>query len=163
VLGSSTYGAQVAAHFGLPYCYAYFFTEGQGALEALNIYRANYRPSTANPAPHSAIAVFALAAETEAEAAWHFSSREAWRAERERGHYAPLPSPEEAQAYPFTEAERRRNADIRSRSAFGTPDAVVARLKAIAAAHEVEETVIVTAMHDPAARRRSFELIARVK
>jgi len=160
ILGSSLYGAQVAAFFGLPYCYAYFFTEGEGAAEALAVYRQTYRPSAANPAPQSAIAVSALAAESQGEAEHLFSSREAWRAEREHGRFGPLPSPEEAIAYPFTEAERRRNSQIRERAAFGTPDVVCQRLRATGDALGVDDLILVTATHDPQARRRSFELIA---
>ncbi len=159
-LGSSTYGAQVAAFFGLPYCYAYFFTEGQGAAEALALYRATYRPSAAHPHPYSAIAVFALAAETQAEADRLFAPREVWRAERERGRFVPLPSPEEAAAYPFTPSEITRNTATRERSAYGTPDLVRARLEAIGRSHEVDEIAVVTAVHDPAARRRSYALLA---
>jgi luciferase family oxidoreductase group 1 len=56
ILGSSDYGAQVAAHFGLPYCFAYFITEGVGAMEALETYRLAYRPSRRHPShsQHSA-------------------------------------------------------------------------------------------------------------
>ena len=161
ILGSSTYGAQVAAFFGLPYCYAYFFTEGQGAAEALDLYRQTYLPTPANPKPYSAIAVFALAAPTQEEADHLFAPREAWRAERERGRFVPLPSPEEAAAYPFSESERTRNAAIRARAAYGTPTTVRARLTAIAHENGADEVAIVTALHDPAARRRSFELIAQ--
>jgi luciferase family oxidoreductase group 1 len=160
LLGSSTYGAQVAAFFGLPYCYAYFFTEGQGAMEALSLYRENYRPSAQNPLPYSAIAVSALAAETQTEAARLFTSREAWRAEFERGRFVPLPTPEEAAAYPFSDADRARLAAIRARAAIGTPDHVGRVLTQTAAAHAADEIVIVTAAHDPEARRRSFRLIA---
>ena len=160
MLGSSNYGAQVAAFFGLPYCYAYFFTEGQGALEALSLYRETYRPSAAHPRPYSAIAVFAMAAETQAEADRLFGPREVWRAERERGRFVPLPSPEEAAAYPFTDAERARNAAIRDRAAYGTPDVVRQRLTAIAEAHGADEVAVVTALHDAEARRRSFKLLA---
>jgi luciferase family oxidoreductase group 1 len=160
MLGSSTYGAQVAAWFGLPYCYAHFFTEGQGALEALSLYRQSYRPSARHPRPVSGIAVFALAAETQAEADFQFGPRDVWRAERERGRFVPLPSPEAAAGYVFTDAERARNAVIRERAASGTPGIVRQRLSAIAAAHEADEVAIVTAAHDPAVRRRSFQLIA---
>jgi luciferase family oxidoreductase group 1 len=160
MLGSSTYGAQVAAFFGLPYCYAYFFTEGQGAMEALRLYRENYRPSLAYPKPCSTIAVSALAAETQAEAERLFSSREAWRAEFERGRFVPLPTPEEAAAYPFTDADLRRQAAIRARAAIGTPDRVARVLSETADSHGADELVIVTAAHDPEARRRSFRLIA---
>ena len=160
MLGSSTYGAQVAAYFGLPYCYAYFFAEGQGAQEALSLYRQTYRPSPANPAPYAAVAVFALAADTQDEAGRLFTPREVWRAERERGRFVPLPSPEEAQAYPFSDAERAHNAAIRQRAAYGTPDAVCQRLTEIAQANGADEVAVVTALHDAGARRRSFELIA---
>jgi len=160
ILGSSNYGAQVASYFGLPYCYAYFFTEGEGAAEALALYRETYRPSDAHPEPHSAVAVFALAAPTQDEADWHFAPREVWRAERERGLFQPLCSPEEALAYPFTEVQRARNAAIRARSACGTPGTVHHRLATIADDLQIDEMAIVTAMHDPAARQRSFELIA---
>ncbi len=160
MLGSSTYGAQVAAFFGLPYCYAYFFTEGQGAAEALELYRATFRPSQAYPHPYSAMAVFGLAADTQAEAERLFAPREVWRAERERGQFVPLPSPEEAAAYPFTESEIARNGAIRARSAYGTPDIVRERLEAIGRSHAVDEIALVTALHDPAARRHSFTLLA---
>ena len=160
MLGSSDYGAQIAAFFGLPYCFAYFFTEGEGAQRALSLYRETYRPSAAHPRPYSAIAVFALAAETQAEADRLFTPREMWRAERERGRFVPLPTQEVAQAYPFSPAELVRNAAIRAHSAYGTPDIVCQRLTAIAASHAVDEVAVVTALHDPEARRRSLALIA---
>ncbi len=160
MLGSSNYGAQVAAYFGLPYCYAYFFTEGQGAMEALSLYRETYRPSARHSRPYSAIAVFAMAAETQQQADRQFGPREVWRAERERGRFVPLPSPDEAAAYPFNDVDRARNAVIRAQAAYGTPDVVRQRLTEIAEAHGADEVAIVTAMHDAEARRRSFELLA---
>jgi len=160
VLGSSNYGAQVAAHFGLPYCYAYFFSEGLGAREALDLYRDTYRPSDMHPRPHSAICVMAIAADTQAAAERLFLPREVWRAERERGRYVALSSPAEAAAYPFTDDEKRRNAVLRGRALFGTPDVVKARLTEVATDLAANEVAIVTATHDPADRRRSFKLIA---
>src|SRR3712207_1991895 len=81
VLGSSDYGAQVAAYFGLPYCFAHFITDGRGAAEAMQVYRDNYRPSPRHPEPHGAVAVWALATDTEAEADRLFTSRAHWRLE----------------------------------------------------------------------------------
>jgi luciferase family oxidoreductase group 1 len=69
ILGSSDYGAQVAAHFGLPYAFAWFFTDGSGAAQAIDIYRDLYRPSARHPEPHAALCVWALAGETEEEIA----------------------------------------------------------------------------------------------
>ena len=93
ILGSSDYGAQLAAHFGLPYAFAYFFTDGQGAEEALALYRSNYQPSERHPQPIATICVWALAADTEAEARHHALSRERWRVDRQRGISGPLQRP----------------------------------------------------------------------
>ncbi len=160
LLGSSTYGAQVAAHFGLPYCYAYFFSEGVGAREALDVYRDTYKPSERHPVPYSAICVLAIAAETQAEAERLYVPREVWRAERERGRYVPLPSADEAAAYAFSDDEKRRNAVLRGRALFGTPDVVRARMTDVARDLGADEVAVVTATHDPADRRRSFSLLA---
>ena len=160
ILGSSDFGAQVAAHFGLPYCFAYFFSEGVGAAEALDLYRDTYQPSERHPTPHSAICVLAIAAETQAEAERLYVPREVWRAERERGRYVPLPSAEEAAAYPFTDEEIRRNARLRERALFGTAEVVHSRLTAIAQDLAADEVALVTATHDIADRRRSFKLLA---
>ncbi len=160
ILGSSNYGAQVAAHFGLPYCFAYFFSDGVGAEEALHLYRASYRPSADHPAPYAAVAVFVQAAETSARAERMFAGREVWRAERERGRYVALPSPAEVAAYVFTPGEQARREQARARAVFGTPDVVAAKLSALSDALDVEEIALVTAAYDPADRRRSFELLA---
>ena len=55
ILGSSDYGAQLAAYFGLPFAFAYFFGEGPGVEQALDLYRKNYRPSEKNPHPMATI------------------------------------------------------------------------------------------------------------
>jgi luciferase family oxidoreductase group 1 len=160
ILGSSNYGAQVAAHFGLPYCFAYFFSEGLGAREALDLYREAYRPSERFPVPVSAICVLAVAADTPADADRLYVPREVWRAERERGRFVPLPSPEEAATYNFNEAEQRRNEILRARALFGTPDLVKSRLTGVATDLGVNEVALVTPTHDPADRKRSFTLLA---
>ena len=74
MLGSSDFGALAAAHFGLPYCFADFISE-RGGEAAIALYRRNFRPSPFLAAPHAAVAVFALAAATEAEAWWHARAR----------------------------------------------------------------------------------------
>jgi len=68
ILGSSDYGAQLAAFFGLPYAFAYFFSDGRGVEEALALYRSHYRPSARYPHPIATICVWALAADSQAEA-----------------------------------------------------------------------------------------------
>lgn len=160
ILGSSTYGAQVAAYFGLPYCFAHFITDGRGAEEALDAYRSLFRPSTRCPEPHAALAAWALACETGAEAERQFASRALWRLGRDRGVFAPLPSPDEAAAYPWTEAERARAARLREAALLGTGEEVGQLLRRLAEAHGVEEVAVITTVHDPAVRRRSYSLLA---
>jgi luciferase family oxidoreductase group 1 len=161
VLGSSDYGAQVAAFFGLPYCYAYFFSEGRGAARALDLYRENYRPSELNPKPHSAIAAFALAAETQEEADYHYLPRTIQGAMYLRGQFIPLPSPESATAFQLTETERLRIQQGRETSFFGRPADVVTCLNAEADTLGIDELVIVTSAYDPLARQKSYSLLAR--
>ncbi|MGA9867087.1 MAG: LLM class flavin-dependent oxidoreductase [Acetobacteraceae bacterium] len=161
VLGSSDYGAQVAAYFGLPYCFAHFITEGRGTEQALNLYRAQYRPSALHPAPHPALCVWAVAAETEAEAARLFTSRELQRLRRDRGEFTALPSPEEAMAQNYGPADLARIERMRARSFWGTPETVAAKLRALGADQGVEEIAVLTTLHDPTARRRSYTLLAR--
>ena len=160
ILGSSDYGAQVAAYFGLPFCFAHFITDGQGVEQALALYRESYRPSALHPAPHAALCVWAMAAETQEEAAYLFRSREVWRLNRDRGLFTALASPEEAMAHTYSEAEAARVNRMRSRALYGTPDLVGAKLRALSAQHSVEEIAILTTLHDPRARQRSYTLLA---
>ena len=85
ILGSSDYGAQLAAYFGLPYAFAYFFSEGRGVEQALRLYRDNYRPSARHPQPLATVCIWALAADTEAEARRLATTREFWRTGFEKG------------------------------------------------------------------------------
>lgn len=160
ILGSSDYGAQVAAYFGLPFCFAHFITDGQGVAQALAFYRENYRPSARHPMPHAAVCVWAMAAETMEEATWLFRSREMWRLGRDRGVFSALPSPQEAAAHTYTEAETARVERLRARAFYGTPEVAGAKLRAVAQLHGVEEIAMLTTLHDPEARRRSYALLA---
>ena len=161
ILGSSDYGAQLAAHFGLPYAYAYFFTDGRGTEEALGLYRRNFRSSARHAQPSATICVWALAADTEAEARHLLMTREHWRVGFEKGLRTPLLSPEAAAAHPYTEAERSIVQRLRERAIVGTADQVASKLKELATVFGLDEIVINTWTHDPAARHRSYELIAQ--
>src|SRR6478752_4654458 len=94
ILGSSDYGAQLAAHFGLPYAFAYFFSEGTGVEQALDLYRESYRPSETNHKPIATICVWALAADTEEEARHQLKTRERAIVDRRQGIRLPLMPPE---------------------------------------------------------------------
>jgi len=161
MLGSSDYGAQLAAHYGLPYAFAYFITDGQGADEALALYRRLYRPSLRHPEPQAVICVWALAADTEAEAWHHFSGRERWKIDRNKGALGPLLSPAEVALRPYSAAEQLEAGKLRQAALVGSGPQVAAKLRALADTLKLEELVVITWTHDPVARRRSYELLAR--
>lgn len=160
VLGSSDYGAQVAAHFGLPYCFAHFITDGQGVDNVLRLYIDNYQPSERHPLPYASVCVWALAADTEAEALRLFATRERWRMARDRGRLLAMMPPEEALAHPYTEAERGRILQMRMNALIGSAEQVADKLRELARRVNVQEVAILTWTYDQAARRRSYELLA---
>jgi luciferase family oxidoreductase group 1 len=160
ILGSSAYGAQLAAYFGLPYAFAYFFSEGAGVEEALALYRGNYRPSERYQNPQATICVWALAADTESEARRLLMTREYWRTGFEKGLRLPLESPEYAAAHAYTEAERVMIEKLRAAALVGSATQVSDKLYELARKHALEEIVINTWTFDPQARRHSYSLLA---
>ena len=161
ILGSSDYGAQLAAHFGLPYAFAYFFSEGTGVEQALALYRQNFRPSPRFPKPVVTICVWALAADTEEELRRLVMSREHWRVGFEKGLREPLVSPDEAAQSTYTPAEQLIVDKLRRKAIVGTKEQVAEKLNALAERLDLEELVIVTWTYDTAPRHRSYELLAQ--
>ncbi len=161
ILGSSNYGAQLAAHFGLPYAYAYFFVDGQGADEALALFRRLYKPSARHPTPNATVCVWALAADTRDEALHHALGRERWRVDRARGVLGPLQSPDVIAARGFSAEEWPTVEAMRAKAFVGTGAEVGAQLRALAVELQLDEIVVNTWAHDPAARRSSYALLAR--
>jgi luciferase family oxidoreductase group 1 len=160
ILGSSDYGAQVAAHFGLPYAFAWFFSDGAGATQALDLYRTLYKPGTRHPEPHSALCIWALVADTEEEARFQFFSRGRVRLLRDRGIFAPLEPPAAAAGHPYTEAEKAYVADLCNRAFVGAATQVAERIDAFARRMGVQEIAVVTWTYDEAVRRTSYRLLA---
>jgi len=161
ILGSSDYGAQLAAYFGLPYAFAYFFSEGTGVEEALALYRENFRPSPVCPQPYATICVAALAADTEAQAQWQFKTRERSTIDREFGIRLPLISPEEAAARSLNPAEQRVAERLQHKAIVGDAAQVAEKLQRLATRLELDELVVVTWSFDPEPRLRSYELLAQ--
>ncbi len=160
ILGSSDFGAQVAAHFGLPYCFAHFITDGAGCGEAMETYRTLFKPSATLAEPYAAICCWALAADSEAEAERLFSSRALARLWRDKGVFAPLPSVEEAEAYGYSPSDRARIDRIKARAFWGTPAMVGERLRGLATELGADEVAVLSTCHDPVARRRNYTLLA---
>jgi luciferase family oxidoreductase group 1 len=160
ILGSSDYGAQLAAHFGLPYAFAYFFSDGVGAEQAIDLYRRLYQPSERHPQPQATLCIWALAAASDEEAAYHALSRDRWRIDRARGALGPLQSPADVAARGFDAAEEQSLAPMRARSFVGSQATVRDRIAQLVEQFALDEVVINTWAHDPAVRRTSYALIA---
>lgn len=159
ILGSSEYGAQLAAHFGLPYAFAYFFSEGTGVEQALDLYREKFRPTEENPKPVATICVWALAADTEEEALHQFKSRERAMVDRRQGIRQPLMPPEEAER-PYSPAELQTVEKLRRKAIVGSAEQVAEKLTELAKRLALDELVVVTWTYDATPRRRSYELLA---
>ena len=160
ILGSSDYGAQLAAHFGLPYAFAYFFTDGQGAEQALDLYRRLYQPSERHPKPEATLCIWALAADSDEQAAHLALSRDRWRIDRGRGVLGPLQSPDEIAARGFSASEEEGLRSMRAKAFVGSPTTVAGRIRKLVDEFELDEVVINTWAHDPAVRRTSYASIA---
>lgn len=161
ILGSSNYGAQLAAHFGLPYAFAYFFVDGQGAKQAVDLYKRLYKPSERHPEPQATICIWALAADTHEEACHHALGRERWRVDRAKGVLGPLQSPDVIAARGFAADEWPTVESMRQKAYVGSAVEVADQLRAVATEFGIDELVINTWAHDPAVRRHSYALLAR--
>jgi luciferase family oxidoreductase group 1 len=158
MLGSSGYGAQLAGHFGMPYSFAHFITDGEGCGDALDLYRHMFKPGLLEE-PQANICVWALAADTEEEAWRLFASRERARIDRQTGRFAALLPPGQA-AREYTPAEQAYRQELRSKVIVGTGEQVATQLRGLAELFRVPEIVVITWTWDPAAQRRSYELLA---
>jgi luciferase family oxidoreductase group 1 len=159
LLGSSGYSAELAAAAGMGFAFAHHFAEHDPA-SAMLTYRAHFKPSATLPAPLAMIAVAVIAADTDAAAERIAASADLHFVRRAMGDFAPLASPEEAAAYPYSPVDRERIARQRQKLVVGGIDSVKSRLLALVETTQADELMITTMVFDHAARRRSYELLA---
>lgn len=142
-----------------PFSFAHFIN-GDGGVEVTGAYGQAFRPSPELAAPRSSLAVFALCADTEAEALRLARRRDLFIARLHTGRTGPFPSVQEAEAYAYTAHELAIVRQARRRTVAGAPEQVPARLLELGAEYGVDELVVVTITHDFKARLRSYELLA---
>lgn len=159
LLGASDYSAALAAHFGCAFSFAHFIN-AHGSVGVMEMYRRDFRPSARRREPAGSLGVFVICAPTEEEALYHAASRPLVMLRSRRGEGGGVPTPEEALAYPWTEAERAFAREIDSRTIAGNPEQVERALRGLASAHRVEELVVVNVMHSFEARVKSYALLA---
>jgi luciferase family oxidoreductase group 1 len=160
LLGSSDYSGALAAQLGLRFAFAQFISADGGDV-VMRDYKRRYQPSQREGAPASLLCVSAICAETDEAAERLAASIDLRRLNMDKGVNAPVPTCDEAQAYPYTEADRRRIAHNRRRLMLGSPVTVRERLLELAAEYEADELMIVTITGDYDSRLRSYELLAR--
>ncbi|MFI1971753.1 alkanal monooxygenase [Streptomyces cinnamoneus] len=159
LLGSSGFSARLAGLLGLPFSFAHHFSAA-GTLPALELYRESFRPSAVLDRPYAKIGVQAFAADDAREARRQVLTGALAMLRLRTGRPGLIPSPEEAERYAFGPAEQEFVADWLRNVVFGTPDEVRAGLDALVERTGVDELMITTNAHGPAARLRSYELIA---
>jgi luciferase family oxidoreductase group 1 len=161
ILGSSLFGAQLAAYLGLPYAFASHFAPGD--LEpALAVYRETFRPSEHLAAPRVMLAFNVFAAETDAEGRRLMSSMQQAFINLRTGRPGPLPRPVEDIAAVADPAALAMADRALACSAAGSPATVRREIAAFVARHRPDELILTGQIHDHAARLRSFEIAAEI-
>jgi luciferase family oxidoreductase group 1 len=161
LLGSSLYSAQLAAYLGLPFAFASHFAPDM-LLQALQVYRSTYRPSAEWPRPHAMVGVNVIAAEGDDEAAWLFTSLQQRFLGMQRGQRGPLPKPIDPALLEsmWTAQEKHGVQRMLAATAVGSPHSVRRQLDAIVEQTAADELIVAGAIHDHAARLRSYQLLA---
>jgi len=176
LLGSSAQSAVWAADLGLSYAFADFInahgggdavtedwrvsTMLEGYAELLDRYREQFTPRARQPKSETAVAVWAICAETDAEANILASSFKMLILCLQRGELIPVPSPQKAAQFLLAYAKRPGSLPLQRRIVVGTPEVVKSGIEAVAAEYEADEVLIVNIVYDHSARKRSYQLIA---
>ena len=159
LLGSSTFGAQLAAALGLPYAFASHFAPGD--LEAaIRVYREQFRPSDRLARPYVMLGVTAMAADTDEQARRLFTSTQQSFIALRSGNPGPMPPPVDDLESTLDPQARFLLAGTLKHAIVGSAATVHAGLADFARRHGADELIITSAAYDPAARLRSFEIIA---
>jgi luciferase family oxidoreductase group 1 len=161
ILGSSLFGAQLAAMLGLPYAFASHFAP-EALLPALEIYRAKFEPSEQLQEPYAMVGANVIVADDDAAARRLFTSAQQSFTNILRGRRGQLPPPiDDIESY-WSPPEQERASAMLRRSFVGSPETVRAGLEAFVAETGADELIVAAAVHDHAARLRSYELLAGV-
>ena len=161
ILGSSLYGAQVAAHFGLPYAFASHFAP-DALMQALEVYRQYFRPSAQLQKPHAMVGVNVIAADTDDEARRLFTSLQQRFTNMLRNQRGQMSPPIDDIEQYWTPAEKHQVMQMLSCSFAGSRDTVKRALDAFIEKTGADELMVSGAIFDHAARLRSYELLGEI-
>jgi luciferase family oxidoreductase group 1 len=162
ILGSSLFGAELAAHLGLPFGFASHFAPDY-LMQALDIYRSRFQPSETLAKPHAMACIGIFAAETDVEARRLFTSLQQQFIALRRGTPGPLPPPRETMEGFWSPQEQAMVEHSLAYSVVGARETVKNGIAAFLHTTKVDELMITAQIYDHAARVRSFELTAKVR
>lgn len=162
LLGSSLYSAQLAAYLGLPFAFASHFAPDL-LVQALQIYRAQFRPSEALRKPHAMVGVNVIAADSDEQAAVLATSLQQRFLGMQRGQRGPLPRPVPSMDGLWNAQERAGVERMLAASALGAPHTVARQLAGLIERTHADELIVATAVHAHGARLRSYELLAGLR
>ena len=161
ILGSSLFGAQLAAALGLPYAFASHFAPDE-LMRALDIYRSQFRPSQQLAEPYAMVGANVIAADTDDAALRLFTSAQQAFTNLFRGTRGRLPPPiDDIETY-WSPLEKAQASRMLACSFVGAPATVRAGLDELIARTGADEIIIAAAIYDHAARLRSYELLAEL-
>ncbi|WEF30666.1 LLM class flavin-dependent oxidoreductase [Pseudoduganella chitinolytica] len=161
ILGSSLFGAQLAAHLGLPFAFASHFAP-QMMMQAVALYRANFKPSAQLDKPYVMLGYNVFAADTDEEAQWRATSMEQAFVNLRTGRPGKLPPPVTNYRDALGPQENAMLDSVLSCSAIGSPETVAAQMKAFIASTGPDELMITSQIFEHGARLRSYEILADV-
>ena len=161
ILGSSLFGAQLAAMLGLPYAFASHFAP-DALLPALDAYRSSFEPSEQLQEPYAMVGANVIVADDDETARRLFTSAQQSFTNIQRGRRGQLPRPiDDIESY-WTPAEKERASAMLRRSFVGSPETVRAGLEEFVAETSADELIVAAAIHDHQARLRSYELLGKL-
>jgi luciferase family oxidoreductase group 1 len=161
LLGSSGYSAQAAGMLGLPFAFAHHFS-AQNTLPALELYRRHFRPSEVLSEPYAMVCASVIVADTDEHARWIAGPGVLSFVRLRQGRPAPLSTPEEAAAYPYSEIDQLVIEDRMSTQIIGSPETVRSGLDELMESTAADELMVTTIVHGHEDRLRSFELLSEV-
>jgi len=159
ILGSSLFGAKLAAVLGLPYAFASHFAPA-ALMQALDVYRSHFRPSAQLERPYVMVAANIVAADTDAEARRLFTSIQQSFTNLLRGTPGQLPPPIDAIDGHWSPAEEAQAAQMLACAIVGSAATVRDELERFVARTAADEVIVAASIHDHAARLRSYEILA---
>jgi luciferase family oxidoreductase group 1 len=160
ILGSSLFGAQLAASLGLPYAFASHFAPGQ-MMQAIELYRSRFRPSEQLAKPHVMLGLNVFAADTDQEARRLFTSLQQALVQLRRGRPAVLPPPVNDFESQLSPLDRAGLDESLACTVVGSPETVQRGVEDFLTRTAPDELMVASPIFDHAARLRSYEIMAQ--